>query len=357
MIGGNIMFCVIDCGTTNTRVYIVNEKKEIIGKGNKQVGVKDVSIAGSKEVLKKGIQDALYLAIKNANVSLNEIKYAIASGMITSEVGLIELPHIIAPAGKEKIAENICIVRDESIFPFDMPVMFVRGIKNNCEYTGVQDLRSIDFMRGEETQVVGLLEILKPDLPINIIVLSSHTKLINVDKDAKIMGSITTISGQIFNAIIKGTSIGSSIKQKNDKDIPGFFSEEIFKTAIESNNSSGFLRSLLMPRFMEVLMDTEWYERRFFVDCIIGAEDMNIIDEAKNFLKFDLDTDFILVGNKDRCKIYEKLLKSRSDFNKDNNIVSICNPSDIDMFAIKGAIELKDSYIKHKGTGIIEGVE
>ena len=44
----------IDCGTTNSRIYIVNENAEILGKATKKVGVRDTAINGSNEVLKQG---------------------------------------------------------------------------------------------------------------------------------------------------------------------------------------------------------------------------------------------------------------------------------------------------------------
>ena len=42
------MFAVIDCGTTMTRIYIVDENQQIIASGRKKVGVRDTSITGSR---------------------------------------------------------------------------------------------------------------------------------------------------------------------------------------------------------------------------------------------------------------------------------------------------------------------
>ena len=47
----------IDCGTTNSRVYIVNETGDILGKATKKVGVKDTAMHGSNEVLKEGLKE------------------------------------------------------------------------------------------------------------------------------------------------------------------------------------------------------------------------------------------------------------------------------------------------------------
>ena len=52
-------FAVIDCGIINSRIYIVNGKKEIVGKASKKVGVRDTTIQGSNTVLKSGFLTSL----------------------------------------------------------------------------------------------------------------------------------------------------------------------------------------------------------------------------------------------------------------------------------------------------------
>lgn len=332
------MFSIIDCGTTNTRVYILDELNNIIAKGYKKVGVRDTAITGSNRVLKDGIKEAFNMALNEGNINISQIEYAIASGMITSEIGLLEIPHLIAPAGLDDLADNIKVVHDTDIFPINIPVIFIRGIKNNYGGVSLKGIRNIDFMRGEETQIIGMIDWLKPVLPINVIVLSSHTKLIHVNRDAKISGSITTLSGQIYEAIKKETSIGKCIDVENPEKYEDFFSEDILKTVKDSIDNTGFLRTMLMPRFMQVLLETEWYERKFFADSSIALEDMKIFNDAKNLLGFDMNTDFVLVGHRERCRIYDYLIKSEPGFNK--NVRSIWDKDEIDMLAINGAIKI-----------------
>lgn len=38
------MFAVLDCGTTTTRVYIVDENRSILASGREKVGVRDTAI-------------------------------------------------------------------------------------------------------------------------------------------------------------------------------------------------------------------------------------------------------------------------------------------------------------------------
>jgi len=329
----------IDCGTTNSRVYIVNDQSQTIGKAKKKVGVKDTAITGSNEALKNGLKDTFYDALSNAALELKDIMFVLSSGMITSEIGLLEIPHLWAPVSINDLAYNIKTVHDASIFPVDIPLHFIRGIKNtyNPKTTTFKDVGLLDFMRGEETQVAGLLSTYDIELPTTIVVLSSHTKFISIDKDRKILGSITTVSGQVYEAIIKETFIGKSIR-KNDSDDHTFYIEpEIIEAAHNWVTRAGFLRSMLIPRFLDVLLNTKWYERKLFVEAAIAAEDMRVINQFKT-LGFPLDTNFVLIGAKERCFIYRHLLREK--WNIQNDILTIIDPSDIDMLSVNGSIYL-----------------
>lgn len=329
----------IDCGTTNSRVYIVDEKAEILGKAAKKVGVRDTAIHGSNKILKDGLKDTFYQALEHAKLSVKDIKFVISSGMITSEIGLLEIPHLWAPAGMDDLAKNIRKVHDTSIFPVDIPIYFIRGIKNRYdpESTAIKDVGFLDFMRGEEAQIAGLLSTGKVQPPFTVIVLSSHTKFIPVSENNKILGSLTTVSGQVYEAIIKETFIGKSIKKNTDFDNSHYFDEQVVDSAYTWVSRSGFLRTMLMPRFLDTLLNTTWYERQLFVEAAIAAEDMRAVNQFET-LHFPIDTNFILVGNQSRCVLYEYLLREKIQIKKD--ILTIGKTEDVDTLSIQGAIYL-----------------
>lgn len=329
----------IDCGTTNSRVYIVNEDAEILGKAAKKVGVRDTAIHGSNEVLKEGLKETFYQALENAKSQLEDIKFVISSGMITSEIGLLEIPHLWAPVSMDDLANNIKKVHDISIFPVDIPIYFIRGIKNKYDPKSatIKDVGFLDFMRGEEAQIAGILANYDIQPPVTIVILSSHTKFNSIDENRKVLGSITTVSGQIYEAIIKETSIGKSIKKDTDFDDSNYFDKDVVDSAYKWVSSSGFLRTMLMPRFLDTLLKTAWYERKLFVEAAIAAEDMRAINQF-DMLHFPLDTNFILVGAQSRCVLYEYLLKEKIQIKKD--ILTIGKVEDVDRLSIKGAIYL-----------------
>jgi 2-dehydro-3-deoxygalactonokinase len=333
-------FAIIDCGTTNSRVYILDAAADVIHKGIMQVGVKDTAINGSNEILTASLKELFEGTVREAGLDLKNIKFAITSGMITSEIGLMEIPHLRAPAGIVELAAGITPVQDREIFPVDVPLLFIRGIKNSYPPdAGYREIRRVDFMRGEETQLIGLLTLYpESPLPLTVVTFSSHTKYFSINVDRKIAGSLTTISGQLFEAIKERTFVGKSIAGPGEDDnaYEDFFEPAVIEVAYDAVLHAGFLRTLMMPRFMEVLLNEPWYIRRLFIDATIVAEDLRALNDF-SLLGFPADTGFVLIGYKRRCRIFKYLLQKFYGIKEVQEIVA---EEQIDLLSIRGAVAI-----------------
>jgi 2-dehydro-3-deoxygalactonokinase len=331
----------IDCGTTNTRVYIIDESACILGKGVRKVGVRDTSISGSRELLKEGLKEAFFDALSSANLRIEDVSFAISAGMITSEIGLLEIPHLWAPAGVDDLAAHLVKVHDLQIFPINLPIYFIPGIKNlfNPETISMKDINSLDFMRGEEAQSAGILRKRQEKKSLTFVMLSSHTKFIPINAEGKILGSITTLSGQIYEALKTGTLIGKSLKGDEADEPANYFDEKIINSAFTCIAESGFLRSLMMIRFMDVLISSKWYERKLFIESAIAAEDMKVIERFES-LGFPVNAEMIFIGGESRCRIYKHILMEQ--FNWKSEISYISNMEEIDQLNIQGALYIAE---------------
>ncbi|MBE0478674.1 2-dehydro-3-deoxygalactonokinase [Candidatus Aerophobetes bacterium] len=332
-------FAIIDCGTTNSRVYLVDEKREIIAKASEKVGVVNVTIEGSNRILKEKLSEVFLEALKKANIKLTDVSFAITSGAITSEIGLLEIPHLLAPVSIDELARNVKKVRDKNVFPLDVPMVFVRGVKTvgNIDTSNLMNAGRVDFMRGEETQVAGFLSTHECNLPLTILFLTSHTMCVSVNSSGEIAGSVTTLSGQVYEAIVERTVIGKSIRKTDDFDNFTYFDTKIIEYAHYWVTRSGFLRGLLMPRLADVLLRTKWYERKLFLEATIAVEDMRTIAQLDRF-GFSQDRDFVIMGkNEKRCRIYKYLLQK---IRPEGLLRIISNTEDIDMLTINGAIDI-----------------
>jgi 2-dehydro-3-deoxygalactonokinase len=332
-----VQFATIDCGTTNSRVFVLDKCLRVVAKGSKKVGVRDTAITGSRQVLQEGLAEVFERTVRDAGLQIRELACAVTSGMITSEIGLLEIPHLTAPVGLDDLARGVMPVRDPNVFPVDVQLLFIRGIKNASPAEATyRDIRRVDFMRGEETQIMGLLALPgMPAPPLTAVVLSSHTKYIPVTDDGRIAGSLTTLSGQVFEAIRQGTSIGKSIEApETDLDRLDI---EVVDTAYDAVVQTGFLRTLLMPRFMDVLLGTPAPMRRLFLDAAIGAEDLQVLRDFP-LLGFATDTPFVLIGHSARCRIFHYLLSRYRGVTQE--IREVSNAEEVERLAILGAVAI-----------------
>lgn len=328
------MFAIIDCGTTMTRIYIT-DGKTILASGRKKIGVRDTSITGSREALRNGVTELFFEVLETSGLQDNEIAFAIASGMITSEIGLIEIPHLVAPAGLEQLTQSIVKITDPEVLPIDRPIYFIPGIRNNYPMPPrAQDLRQVDFMRGEEVQCIGVLNTHVLPKPCNIVALSSHTKVMYINDKGQIAASSTTISGQFFEALLSSTSIGKSIADVAGEEAGGYSYEELIRIAADCVRHAGLGRTCMMPRFLQVLMRSNSEERRTFIDAAIAADDLNAFHEMQD--QGFLAEHYLLYGHQSRCEMYAYMLKK--EFGDHITVESIYEKEELDGLTVNGSI-------------------
>lgn len=328
------MFAVIDSGTTMTRIYIVDQKKNIVASGRAKVGVRDTSITGSRDKLRRGVEELFFRVLKENDIADNDVEFAIASGMITSEVGLIEIPHLVAPVGLKQLTEGIEKIEDPKVLDIRRPIYFVRGVRNNYPEAKVGALRQVDFMRGEEVQCIGIMKSKRLTYPCNFVALSSHTKVMHINERQEIAASSTTISGQLFEAICNSTNIGKSLVPVEGEEAGGYMDEELIETAIDCVRHAGLARTMLMPRFMQVLMRTDGHEREVFMDAAIAADDINAFREMQ--AQGYRTEHYVLYGHENRCKMYDYMLKK--EFGSQTVVDSIYGKEELDRLTVTGSI-------------------
>lgn len=333
-----MLIVAIDCGTTNSRLSVVNRKGNIISKINCNVGIQDVATSGSNQILKDELRKMFDKALIEARIDIDKIYYIFASGVITSDLGLIELQHLWAPCTLDNLANNITRV-ELDIFPAQIPVYFVRGIKNPYDpyRVSIKDAGILDTMRGEETQIAGLLSYKKIKLPTVIIMLSSHTKLIAVDEKLKILGSLTTLSGQLYEAMGKDTVLRKSLKKEDDLGYTDYFDPDIFDTAYNEVMEFGFLRGLMSIRYLDILAHAKGCEIKNFTESLIAAEDMLAINKFGKMMDIR-EENFMLIGRRYRCSIYEYLLRTKVC--PRCNVITITDEVEINRLVIDGILYL-----------------
>ena len=192
----------IDWGTSSFRAYRLDDNGAILETRESGDGILSVAPGQFPAVLAKnlaGWEDASILM----------------SGMVGSRQGWIEVPYVQCPAGPETIGASLQKVAWEGRTAWIVP-----GV--SC----VDDSGVPDVMRGEETQILGVLDELDRDglvcLP------GTHSKWVRI-REGRIAAFRTYFTGELF-AVLKGHSLLGRMMQEGTPDERAF-SEGVDRSA------------------------------------------------------------------------------------------------------------------------------
>ena len=143
-----------DSGTTNSRLFLLDENLNVIGMTKKMIGARDSAISGNNRLLVSSLYEMYQGLLKENGISDNEVSDVFLSGMITSVYGIKEIPHILLPVDSKTLAEGVATVNEDMFFKRD--VHLICGVK-----TSGKEISDVGNMRGEETELVGLADKLK----------------------------------------------------------------------------------------------------------------------------------------------------------------------------------------------------
>jgi len=292
---------ILDVGTTYTRCWVTIEGT-IKSRVTTQVGVRDTAVSRSEAVLKSGIRKTIRQALRHATLTEGSVGAIFALGMATSELGLLHVPHCEAPAGVGKLAKHVASNTDPEII--NLPMHFIPGVKNSSRLSPKGCLHNLDFMRAEETQALGIIGTFHPELPTNIVFLSSHTKAVAINTHSEVQSSLTTLSGQVFKALLSNTSIAHSVS--NDHWSGAGYNVAWLEIGAELTREWGLLRAVLFPRLVDVLMDTTPAQRLALLEGALIESDLQALRRADR-VGIDLSRGMVLVGSKPRCEAFKHL--------------------------------------------------
>jgi len=230
----------IDMGTTNTRICLWDKSDHLIDYGKYAFGVKDTLTQGDSNWIESRIEKELNHLVEKLNLKRDDIELIVASGMITSNLGLLEVPHLVAPVGMGDLATST--VKYQSDKESKLEIYLIPGIRNN-----EQDFP--DMMRGEEVEASAVIAKYFESKPMLIFLPGSHNKIVAVDNEGKITKGITTLAGELLSVITKNTiltdSLGGLMIEKENID------REMMKRGYEDSRRYGLGRTCFNIRLLD----------------------------------------------------------------------------------------------------------
>lgn len=284
-------YITIDGGTTNTRISLVKDY-EVIETLKYNVGAR----AGIDDnlLLKKTVKNGISKLLSQNGLKKEDITRILASGMITSEFGLFKLDHAVTPVGLAELHEVMHEVVLEDIS--EIPFVFMRGVKTGCK-----TLEDADMMRGEETELMGIMSV--DDSECVYILPGSHSKIIKTDSAGKIVGFATMLTGEMTAALAQNTILKASV------DFFDSIDSDYLVKGYEYCNSKGINEALFKVRILKNIFNCSDLKVYSFymgvilcgeVDAVLGINPPKVVIGGKKQLKEALA---LLIGNKSDCQI------------------------------------------------------
>lgn len=302
-------YITVDGGTTNTRVSLVCGGRVL---STEKIGIGAGS--GNADGLKCAIKSAITELLLKSNLCDSDIECILASGMITSEHGLCHIEHITLPVNDEKLNKSVykTVIDEISQIPF----VFIRGIKKDgTDFTGT------DMMRGEETELFGMLK--APADGCLYILPGSHSKHISVDGDGNIVDFCTMLTGELFAAVMQHTIL---------RYAASFEHSEIEKAYLLNGfnyaKKQGINEALFKTRILSTMFGgTQSQCYSFLLGCVLCDEVEAIVRSSEK--------NVVLGGQKQFRAALDILLKECSD----KNVVTLTD-SEVEASTPLGAIKI-----------------
>ena len=192
----------------------------------------------------------------------------VISGMASSSIGMLELPYATLPFNLDGSQAHIQLIEADSFFPHK--IMLISGVRSTD-----------DVMRGEETQLIGLIDLLhlSPHEPYIFILPGTHSKHLYLENN-RLVNFHTYMTGEIFNILSNHSILKDSIDINSLDDFSNL-ELKAFKKGVLEDNSTSILNSLFKVRTNQLFQKLNKKENGFYLSgLLIGSELKQLLTET-----------------------------------------------------------------------------
>lgn len=262
-----------DSGTTNTRAYLLKDA-QIARTMCAQIGSRDSALHNDNTVLVRELRHIYDEVLARQGISETDIRAIYMSGMISSPNGLVEIEHLSTPVSRQVLARNIACYRETRFFNRD--VYLVPGIKTLAkgEKATLESVDAVNNMRGEETEIMGILHrcpLLGQGRAI-VVLPGSHTQVAFL-QNGTIENISSNITGELYNAIVSETILSSAVAGASDCALE----EEMIQKGYKNLQTYGFNRALYIVRSLLLFTGATLAQRRSYMEGVLNGGVMDAI--------------------------------------------------------------------------------
>lgn len=186
----------------------------------------------------------------------------LVSGMASSSIGIFEMPYASLPFPID--GSQTCLKVFEGINGLKNPLVLISGLKSDE-----------DVMRGEETQLIGLLHLTEIEAVKNsdaiFVFPGTHSKHIYV-KGGSITDFQTFMTGEIFNVLAENSILKDSVMLNRSLQLKGI-KLSAFKKGVAFSAALSLLHTLFIVRTNQLFKKLTPEQNSFYLSgLLIGSE-------------------------------------------------------------------------------------
>ncbi len=213
------------------------------------------------------LKEKLDLLALQSKVDLDGIEIVI-SGMASSSIGIYEVPYATLPYDVDGSQTVVHRLEADVHLPHD--ILLISGVRSKY-----------DVMRGEETQLVGLAELLDlADYQRYILILpGTHSKHLYVHNN-RLIDFQTYMTGEVFSLISHHSILKESV-EKTSREL-SVLEIDAFEMGVRESGARGLLRNLFRVRTNQLFQKWTKKENGLYLSgLLIGSEIQDLLAETE----------------------------------------------------------------------------
>ena len=286
----------LDWGTTSLRAYLLGSTGQVLKVRTLACGIMQLP-GTARLVAGQWCADGFELAFDDACgdwLDANPGVPVIACGMVGSAQGWCEAPYRETPASLNALGTALQRVRS------------VRGVDLHIVPGVIQRSALPNVMRGEETQVLGVLQSF-PQLNDCLIGLpGSHSKWVQV-QDGNLVHFDTFMTGELYAAVCEHTILGRT-QQRSEQFDPAAFDRGV-QVALSPDGRLGPLSTLFSARTLGLTGQLSPTQQPDYVSGLLIGHELSAFGGAVRERRGAAPMPaIILIGNSRLCERYQRAL-------------------------------------------------
>lgn len=271
-------FIGINWGSSNCRAYLIDARGQVVDSLEAAAGVANAQ------------RDDMVALANRIRRQWPQAERVYAVGMIGSNIGWVDAGYVDAPAGIAEVAARLVPAQIG-----ELALRIVPGVACERAADGAPDI-----MRGEETELLGLLAAGSLQGASIVALPGTHTKWVAV-QDGRIGEFMTAMSGELFDRLASGGVLASVLSGPGE-DGPAFRAG--VRSAVEGHHGLSTLLFGVRARFIRGVLPRQ-EASAYLRGVLIGAE----LADARRLFPALATCAVPLVGSAAVCALYEAALQ------------------------------------------------